>query len=66
MGPPKPAGAIALTEPHWSANGGGKLAFLEHYRKCMLEGLKKGCLRKRASTGHWLFHKDCMGMLLSF
>ena len=41
-GTPKPiAGAIPFTGPDWNPNGGG-LAFLEHYRKCILRGLKKG------------------------
>ena len=48
MSPPRefqwginPAVAIPLTEPDWDPNCGG-LAFLEHYRKSILEGLKKG------------------------
>ena len=37
---PNPAGAIPLTKPDWNPNGGG-LAFLEHYRKCILDRIKK-------------------------
>ena len=38
---PQPSWAIPLTESNWNPNDGG-LSFLEHYRKCILEWLKKG------------------------
>nr|KAF6297599.1 hypothetical protein mPipKuh1_009684 [Pipistrellus kuhlii] len=42
---PSPAGAVPLVEPHWNPNGGG-LVHLEHYRRCILEGLKRGVTKK--------------------
>ena len=39
-GIPNPAEAIPSTGPGWNPNGGG-LPFLEHYRKCILEGFKE-------------------------
>ncbi|CAK6445561.1 unnamed protein product [Pipistrellus nathusii] len=42
---PSPAGAVPLVEPHWNPNGGG-LVHLEHYRRCILKGLKRGVTKK--------------------
>ena len=41
-----PAGAIPSTEPDWNPNG-RSLAFLEHYRKCIQKGLKKGVPKQK-------------------
>ena len=38
LGPPR---AIPLTEPNWDPNGDG-LPLLEHYKRCLLEGMGKG------------------------
>ena len=38
LGSPK---AIPLTEPSWDPNGDG-LPFLEHCKRCILEGMRKG------------------------
>ena len=38
LGPPK---AIPLTKPNQDPNGNG-LPFLEHYKRCILEGMRKG------------------------
>ncbi|KAK1333867.1 hypothetical protein QTO34_006256 [Cnephaeus nilssonii] len=48
-GTPNPAGMIPLTEPNWEAHR-GDLASLEHYRRCISEGLKKGFVRPTKST----------------
>lgn len=47
MGPPNLPQAISFTEPNFAPNG-RNLAFLNHYKSCILEGLKKGVLNKRA------------------
>ena len=36
-----PIRAIPLMEPNWDPNGNG-LPFLEHYKRCILEGMRKG------------------------
>ena len=40
-----PAGTIPLLEPNWDPNN-GDLILLEHYRRYILEGLRKGCPSK--------------------
>lgn len=42
---PFPAGAVPVVEPHWDLTSGG-LVHLEHYRRCILEGLRKGVTKK--------------------
>ena len=42
-----PTGEIILMEPSWNPNGGG-LDFLQHYRKCILEGLKNGFPKEKS------------------
>ena len=44
---PQPSWAIPLTESNWNPNDGG-LSFLEHYRKCILEWLKKGVPKQKS------------------
>ena len=46
-GTPNQVVAIPLKEPDWNPNA-RSLAFLEHYRKCILKGLKKGVLRQKS------------------
>ena len=38
--------AVPLTEHDWNPNGRG-LAFLQHYRKCILQGFKKGLPKQK-------------------
>ena len=38
---------VPTAEPDWDPNNGDKL-LLKHYRKCILVGLQKGYLGKRA------------------
>ncbi|XP_006870213.1 PREDICTED: zinc finger protein 77-like [Chrysochloris asiatica] len=41
------AAAIPLTKPHWNLNDGG-LPLLNHYKKCILEGMKKGVPKQKS------------------
>ena len=64
-GTPNPAGAIILTEHNWNTNGTG-LAFLQHYRKCILKGLKKGAPKQKSLNIQALQQKpneDCSKFL---
>ena len=42
-----PAEVMPSTEPSWNLNS-GKLALIECYKRCMLEGLKKGVPKRKS------------------
>ena len=46
-GTPNPTRAIPLTKPNWYPNRNG-LPLLEHYKRCLLEGLKKGVPKQKS------------------
>ena len=54
-----------LTEHDWNPNGGG-LAFLQHYRECIVEGLKTGVPKQKNLNMVQAFNKNKMKALLSF
>ena len=43
-----PAEAIPRVDPKWDPNSRGGLASLKHYRRCILEGLRKGVPKQRS------------------
>lgn len=49
---PNPARAVPVTEPHWDVTSGG-LVPLGHYRRCILEGLRRGVTKKNSLDRVW-------------
>lgn len=64
-GTPTPLGEISLKESDWNQNH-GVLGFLEHYRKYILGGLKKGVPKHKNLNMIQFFSKSLMKALLDF
>ena len=47
-GTPDPVGATPVLEPKWDPNNSGGQASLKRYKRCIMEGLRKGVPKQRS------------------